>query len=162
MIKVKRKKHYATPILTKTGEEATIKKAATLQHDVKILTKIMTEDLIAREFRKHDKCYLSYTRISREPSDKQKEGEDYLYLFDTDRFEAACNIIEVNVPKIHQAVSMQLLNKTSGVGVGNRRYRYKLKERLIKKCTDSIIFITILTIKTHRLHSCCVKTFWLL
>ena len=38
---------------------------------------------------------------------------------------------------------MQLLNETSGVGVGDRRYRYKLKERLIKKYTDYIIFITI-------------------
>ena len=94
---MKGKKHHATPILTKTAE-ATIKKAATLQHDEKMLTKIMTEDLIAREFRKHDKCYLSYPRISRDTSDKQEEGEDQCYdLFDTDRFEAVCNIIEVNV-----------------------------------------------------------------
>ena len=86
MIKVKGKKNYATPILTITAE-ATIKKAATLQHDEKMLTKIMTEDLIAREFRKHDKCYLSYTRTSRETSDKQGEGEDQCYdLFDTDWF----------------------------------------------------------------------------
>ena len=49
MNKMKGEKHHATPILTKTAE-ATIKKAATLQHDEKMLTKIMTEDLIAREF----------------------------------------------------------------------------------------------------------------
>ena len=76
----------------------------------------MTEDLIAREFRKHDKCYLSYTRISKEPSDKQEEGEDQCYdLFDTDRFEAVCNIIEVNVLKIHQAVSIKHLALGSGI-----------------------------------------------
>ena len=57
----------------------------------------------------------------------------------TERSQDPTNVLK----RHHQAVSMQLLNETSGVGVGDHRYCYKLKERLIKKYTDSIIFITI-------------------
>ena len=38
-------------------------KAAKLQHDAEILLIVASEDLIAREFRMHEKCYRDNSRI---------------------------------------------------------------------------------------------------
>ena len=43
-------------MVTKTAEKS-LKIAAKNRNDSKILNKIQGEDLIAREFRKHEKCY---------------------------------------------------------------------------------------------------------
>ena len=64
-IKVKGKFQLPTKIFTKSAEE-TLKKAAVLKDDLAMLASVTDTDLIAKEFSKHEKCYLEYTRITRD------------------------------------------------------------------------------------------------
>ena len=64
-IKVKGKFQLPTKIITKSAEE-TLKKAAVLNNDLAMLASVTDTDLIVKEFSKHEKCYLEYTRITRE------------------------------------------------------------------------------------------------
>ena len=52
--------YYATRILTRNAEE-TFKKAAQLKNDEGMLLEIHEVDLIAKEFKKHDKCRRAST-----------------------------------------------------------------------------------------------------
>ena len=64
-IKVGGKFQFPTKILTKSAEE-TLKNAANLRNDQKMITAVTGIDLIAKEFSKHQTCYVNYTRITRE------------------------------------------------------------------------------------------------
>ena len=66
-IKVKGKFQLPTKIITKSAEE-TLKKAAVLKNDLAMLASVTDTDLIAKEFSRHEKCYLEYSRITREKS----------------------------------------------------------------------------------------------
>ena len=61
-IKVGGKFLFPTKILTMSTEE-TLKNVANLRDDKKMITGV---DLIAKEFSKHQTCYVNYTRITRE------------------------------------------------------------------------------------------------
>eukprot|EP00795_Rhopilema_esculentum_P007883 gene7883-13766_t len=65
-IKVSGKFHFPARMVTKTAEE-TLTKAATLRNDERMLRLISGVDLIAKEFRKHEKCFLEYTIFSKLP-----------------------------------------------------------------------------------------------
>ena len=64
-IKVSGRFQVPSKVVTKTAEE-TLKKAAKARNDEKMLNTISGIDLIAQEFSKHEKCYLDYTRITRQ------------------------------------------------------------------------------------------------
>ena len=66
-IKVKGKFQLPTKIIAKSAEE-TLKKAAVLKNDLAMLASVTDTDLIEKKFSKREKCYLEYTRITREKS----------------------------------------------------------------------------------------------
>ena len=74
-IKVNKKDCYTTKIVTH-GAENSLKNVAEMKNDTLMLLAINGVDLIAKEFKKHDKCYRDYTRIIYE-DDKRKE--DLIY-----------------------------------------------------------------------------------
>ena len=84
-IKVKGKFLLPTKIITKSAEE-TLKKAAVLKNDLVMFASVTDTDLIVKEFSKHEKCYLEYTRITRLKSANTslKKGD----------FDAFCEVIE--------------------------------------------------------------------
>ena len=78
-IKVGGKFQFPTKILTRSAEE-TLKNAAHLRNDQTMITAVTGIDLIAKEFSKHQTCYINYTRISRETKTKNSassERDDY-------------------------------------------------------------------------------------
>ena len=142
VIKIKGVKQYTTPIVTKIAE-ATMKKAAELHQDDDMLRRIQAEDLIAREFRKHENCYREYTRITHLKEDVDDSSSKHLCDDDTGKFEEVCNIIDDFILTQNQAISMSFLNETYGTGLGDRQYRFKLKDRLQNKYGDSLFFVTV-------------------
>ena len=70
-IKVGGRNYYTTRILTFNAEE-TFKNAAQLKSDKGMLLEIHEVGLIAKEFKKHDKCYRDYTRLIYENLEQEK------------------------------------------------------------------------------------------
>ena len=79
-IKVGGRDYYTTRILTWNAEE-TFKNAANLKSDKGMLLEILEVGLIAKEFKKHNKCYRDYTRLFYENVEQEKNPiystEDY-------------------------------------------------------------------------------------
>ena len=103
-IKVKGKFQLPAKIITKSAEE-TMKKAAVLKNDLAMLASVTDTDLIAKEFSKHEKCYLEYTRITREKSANTSiisEKSDIQGDFD-----AVCEVIEKRELGEQQYLSME-------------------------------------------------------
>ena len=73
-----------------------IKKAAEKRNDEQMLMEIRDQDLIAKEFRKHEKCYRDYTRIlyKNEPSEEP--------VYDRGNYESVRRIIEEDVIKYNK------------------------------------------------------------
>ena len=69
--KGRRRDYYTIRILTRNAEK-TFKKAAQLKNDERMLLEIHEVDLIAKEFKKHDKCYRNYTRLIYENLEQEK------------------------------------------------------------------------------------------
>ena len=72
--KVRGKFQFPTKILTKSAEE-TLKNAANLRNDKKMITAVTGIDLIAKEFSKHQTCYVNYTRIARQTKKNSASSE---------------------------------------------------------------------------------------
>ena len=113
VIKLKGVKQYTTHIVTKT-----MKKAAELHQDDDMLRRIQAEDLIAREFKKHENCYREYTCITHLKEDVDDSSSKHLCDNDTGKFEKVCNIIDDFILTQNQAISMSFLNETYGTGLG--------------------------------------------
>ena len=70
-IKVGERDYYTTRILTCNAEE-TFKNGARLKSDKGMLLEIHEVGLIAKEFKKQDKCYRDYTRLIYENLEQEK------------------------------------------------------------------------------------------
>ena len=138
-IKVKGKFQLPTKIITKSAEE-TLKKAAVLKNDLAMLASVTDTDLIAKEFSKHEKYYLEYTRITREKSANTStisEKSD-----NQGDFDAVCEVIEKRVLEEQQCLSMESIVSAYGINEGDRQQRYRLKTRLLQKYVDDLLFIS--------------------
>ena len=77
-IKIKGIRKSLSKIVTETAER-TIKQAAVARNDLEIITAVTETDLIAKEFQKHQKCYLEYTRVVRKEDEAiESTGDDIL------------------------------------------------------------------------------------
>ncbi len=137
-IQVNRKRDGLSKILTKSAEH-TLKEAALLRNDQKMLTAITDIDLIAKEFQKHSSCYKDYTRVVSKMDTAldscNKEGA-------AGDFGAVCSLVEENVLEDLQCVSIDTLLASYGLGVGDRQRRLSLKERLKDKYKDRLVFVS--------------------
>lgn len=64
-LKVKQKTQPLTKIITKTVEKM-LKDAELLADDRAMLLAVIDVDVIAKEFKKYDKCYREYTKVAGE------------------------------------------------------------------------------------------------
>ena len=88
-IKVGRKYQYPKQIRT-TDAEKNLKEAAKLRKDQALLLEIHEVDLIAKEFKNHEKCYRDYPRIIY-PNENQST------INDKGHFKAICSAIDHEV-----------------------------------------------------------------
>ena len=105
-----------------------------------MLVSVTDTDLIAKEFRKHEKCYLKCTWITREKSANTltiSEKSDIQGDLD-----AVCEVIERSVLKEQQCLSMENIVSVYGRYEGDRQQRYRLKTRLLEKYGDDPLFIS--------------------
>ena len=121
-IKVSGKKQLPKNIITFDSAEQ-IKKAAEKRNDEQMLMEIPDLDLIAKEFRKHEKCYRDYTRLlckiyyAEEP------------VNDRSKSKSVRRIIEEEVIKFDKCISMKTIIEVYGIGKGQHQYRSVLKNR---------------------------------
>ena len=77
-IKIKGIRQSLSKIVTETAER-TIKQAAVARNDLEMIAAVTETDLIAKEFQKHQKCYLEYTRVVRKEDEAtESTGDDIL------------------------------------------------------------------------------------
>ena len=140
-IKVSGKKQFPTSILT-VNAETTMKKAAELRNDTNMIAAIANESLVAKEFKKHNRCYRDYTRVVSQDSNGES-NLDKQYVYEKGDYDAVCKIIESEILENHKCVSMDVLLATYGIGTQLKvQYRSKLKNRLINTYGDSLLFLT--------------------
>ena len=77
-----------------------------MKNDEQMLLIINDVDLIAKEYKKHDKCYRDYTRIFYQ---KPKEQQDTVYNFGN--YEAVVQIVEEQVIRQFKCVSMDVCGR---------------------------------------------------
>ena len=127
----------------------TLQDAAKLQKDEAMILAISGQDLIAKEFKMHPKCYREYTRIctKQQPSNEALAGlpmEDREQVTNSSTsFEAVCEFIQNHVISGSQFVSLKILTEMYGFDSNDSRLRCKVKKRLEKQFGGSIIFVRV-------------------
>jgi hypothetical protein len=116
--------NFQLKILTRSAEE-TLKNAAHLRNDQTMITAVTGIDLIAKEFSKHQTCYINYTRISRETKTKNSASSE---RDTTGDFQSVCNVIEKLVIGQQKCVSMETIVSAYGINEGDKQQRYRLKQ----------------------------------
>ena len=120
-IKVSGKKQVPKNIVTFESAEQ-IKKAAEKRNDEQMLMEIWDQNLIAKEFCKHEKCYCDYTQIlyKNEPSEEPVHGRS--------NYKNICRIIEEDEIKFDKCILVKTIIKAYGIGKGQHQYRSMLKK----------------------------------
>ena len=148
-VTLKGKKQYPKNITTEPACKK-LKQAARLHNDEHFLF-IMSgdEDLIAKEFKMHEKCYKDYTRIcSRQPvastSKESNENEDsYGTGENGSKIDHLCEFVRTHILEGEQSVSIKLLTEVYGLDKEDCRLRGKVKEKLLQQFGDELLFITV-------------------
>ena len=151
-IKVKGKKQQIKVVQTFSSCR-TLQQAATLRNDQEMLAAISGVDLIAKEFKMHQKCYKEYTLICSKRSATASaaavcrdtvecEGSASQQRTTTD-FEAVCSFVTSHVIGGCQTVSLTVLTDMYGFDSNDARLHAKVKQRLRNTFGDKLIFLTI-------------------
>ena len=137
-LKVKGVRQPLSRIVTDTAER-TFKEAALAQNDLEMIRAVTETDLIAKEFQKHEKCYLEYTRVVRKMAEPtESTSDDDLQLGD---YDAVLSLVENDIIGGQQCLSMGTLMTRYTGNSGTKQSRYKLKERLTKSFGDQLVFL---------------------
>ena len=138
-IKVKGIRQSLSKIVTETAER-TIKQAAIVKNDLEMITAVTETDLIAKEFQKHQKCYLEYTRIVWEEDGAiENAGDD----ISRGSYDAVVSLVQNDIIEGQQCLSMEILMRKYIGNTGTKQERHKLKERLTKTFGDQLVFIQV-------------------
>ena len=84
-------------------------------------------DLIAKEFRYHRLCYKDFIRHQKSSNNNEQEESDT----QKGNFEAVIEFIENTILLQNQPVSMSLIYEIYGVHLQDKRYRNKIKIRIL-------------------------------
>ena len=142
-ITVKGKKHIPKNLTTITACEA-IKRAARLHNDDEMRMAVDGEDLIAREFKMHEKCYKDFTRICSKETEMgdrkscQDESND-----SKERLTRLFQFVKDHVIEGEQAISIKLLTEIYGLDEEDCRLRGKVKQMLLKEFKEELLFVTV-------------------
>ena len=122
-----------------------IQDAAKLHEDQNMLLRITGQDLIAKEFKMHPKCYREYTRITpRKPTNTDVVTDDNTVPdSSTTNFPSVCDFINDHVIAGNQFASLKVLTEIYGFNKDDCRLRSKVKERLQKEFGDQITFVRV-------------------
>ena len=112
-----------------------IKKAGEMTEDEESLSEITEVDLVAKEFKRHDKCYHDYTRVLYATKTKTPVNEKC-------NFEDVCRLIDDDVIVSRKCVSMNILIDVYGIGKDQHQYRKYWKARIERHFGERICFIT--------------------
>lgn len=135
-LKVKGKKQEIKVMQTVSSCES-IQNAAKLHKDQGMLLRITGQDLIAKEFKMHPKCYREYTRITTlKPTDTKSTAiirdDNNVPESSTTNFPSVCDFINDHVIAGKQFASLRVLTEIYGFDEDDCRLRGKVKERLQK------------------------------
>ena len=138
-IKIKGIRQSLSKIVTETAER-TIKQAAVARNDLEMITAVTETDLIAKEFQKHQKCYLEYTRVVRKEDEAiESTGDDILL----GSYDAVVSLVQSDIIEGQQCLSIEILIRKYIGNTGTKQERHKLKERLTKTFGDQLVFIQV-------------------
>ena len=138
-----KKKIYYPYIITESKTEQKIKDATELKNDHDILTEIRGVDLITEELMTHKQCYIDYTRCILEKTNSVDEDKAEITF---GNYEAVKVFVSDAIIDRCNAVSMRKLLELYGTGFrqeNERKYRNKLKMKLVKEFGDSLTFLKI-------------------
>ena len=121
----KNKKVYPKTISTYNAVN-TISNAAK-NNDQELYSMIKDEDLIAKEFKYHEHCYIDFTRNNSLPHTQLNEKED---VYDKGDFEKVKNLISEEVLYNGRAISIRVFHSAYGLKENDNRFRNKLKGRI--------------------------------
>ena len=138
-LKVKHSLQSLSKIVTKTSEK-TLKEAAFARNDKEMIIAVSQTDLIAKEFQKHEKCYLDYTRIVRKSSSAAESTSEKTCSGNGD-FDSVLSLIDNDVLAGQQCLSMETIMMKYNGSIGTKQRRFKLKERLLKSYGDKLVFL---------------------
>lgn len=136
-LRVKSVRQSLSRIVTDTAER-TLKEAAIAHNDLEMMTAVTETDLKAKEFQKHEKCYLDYTRVVRKTAESTEGGNDDKQSGD---YNAVLSLVDSDIIGGQQCLSMETLMTRYCGNIGTRQSRHKLKERLTKSFGDQIVFL---------------------
>ena len=134
-IKANGKKQFAKNTLTHIVDFC-VKDAVEKCNDEKMLTDITGKDLIAKEFKKYEKCYQDYTQILYEKDPQKKQ------IYEKFDYEKVCSTTEEQVIRSNVCTFMKVIMENYGIGQGQHQYKSKLKNQLIKTFHDKTLFLT--------------------
>ena len=136
-LKVKGVRQPLSKIVTETAERK-VQEAAKARNDLEMIGAITGTDLIAKEFQKHEKCYLEYTRVTRKKAEETTGSSEDQQLGD---YEAVLSLVENDIIGGQQCLSMETLMIKYTGNSGTKQGGYKLKERLSKSFGDQLVFL---------------------
>ena len=96
---------------------------AVLKNDQSMLASVTDTDLIAKEFSKHEKCYLEYTRIARGITREKSANTSTVSEKGGIQgdFDAVCEVIEKRLLEEQQCLSMESTVPVYGINEGERQ-----------------------------------------
>ena len=123
-------------MITTFDAEKNVKENARIKN-APLYDEIKDLDLIATEFKYH---YVPGHRDFTRNIDNVKES---VYQYKKEDFVKVKTFIMKNIIKGHQVVSLKALHKMYNLVDGDRRYRFKLKERTEKQFAIDILFLAL-------------------
>ena len=126
-ITVKSKKYFPKNIVTISVCDS-VKRAAILHNDEELILLVADEDLIAREFKMHEKCFRDYTRICSKQNTNSASNFTSSYDENDDsknRLEYLCQFERNRIIDGEQSLSIKLLTEVYGLDEKDCRMRAK-------------------------------------
>ena len=138
------KKQKPLPLCTKVACQS-VWDAATASADEEMLIKIRGQDLIAREFRMHRKCYRDYTRNVSQNRRERIPGPatDGNEKVDEPNSENLQQFVQEHIIHNGRSVSLRLLTELYGFDPDDNRSRAKVKDKLQASFPGQLLYVTL-------------------
>ena len=133
-------KRYKPYTITTFDAAKAIQNAAQVKNEA-LFSEIEHLDLITKEFKVHHICYKQFTFCHSSTSDTLVATEAEK-TYAKGKFEEVEEYIIDVVMKEKRAASIKTLHEIYGIGIGDTRYRSKLKDRIVDRFGDQICFLT--------------------
>ena len=110
-----------------------IKAAAAAVKNTKLYDEVRDLDLIAGEFKVHKHCYQDFTHVFTSgvgsvKKDSTPQNSPHPPIYEKGDFDKVKKFINSHTIEEEQCISMKILHTSYGLGVGDTRYRSKLKQ----------------------------------